>query len=472
MNIIKKCINSWTYFQKLNCNIVYPKDQKELNDVLHHAKNKNLSVIAMGHGCSYGDLFMHNKGIVINFKNLNKIISFNSKNKSLVVEPGVSISEVNQFFFKKNLTINSIPSNFEITIGGAIANNVYGKDSYYVGGYFCDNISKITYIDDNLNIKTLSKKDNEVKFNKFIGSIGLLGIIIEVEIVGSELKSQYLTSKTYYLNNFDEFFNFYKKIDLKKIPFCSIKLDPFSKNKKLGRVSVNTYNWDYEKKNTLSEIKDINLYKKISLFGLNFYLSRKKYNFIKSSVFSICALFSNRYIWKILNLVSFSYFKLNNGKTGKIHVLDLYNNNNFTDHNIIFKPLGFYSFQILIPLKVYYSTIIKLLKIIQESKNEPFMCQIMFLPKRKDFIYEIDDHVAFSIPFLKKKDSNNQELFVRKIVDIIIENKCQLFISKDNIINREDCLKIFPKINDFKMIKKDLDKNFFFSSSYYERVLK
>ena len=46
MNIIKKCINSWTYFQKLNCNIVYPKDQKELNDVLHHAKNKNLSVIA------------------------------------------------------------------------------------------------------------------------------------------------------------------------------------------------------------------------------------------------------------------------------------------------------------------------------------------------------------------------------------------------------------------------------------------
>ena len=87
-------------------------------------------------------------------------------------------------------------------------------------------------------------------------------------------------------------------------------------------------------------------------------------------------------------------------------------------------------------------------------------------------LYEIDDHVAFSIPFLKKKDSNNQELFVRKIVDIIIENKCQLFISKDNIINREDCLKIFPKINDFKMIKKYLDKNFFFSSSYYERVLK
>ena len=93
-----------------------------------------------GHGCSYSDLFMHSKGIIINFKNLNKIINFNSQNNTLLVEPGTSVSQVNQFLFNKNLTINSIPSNFEVTVGGAISNNVYGKDSHNAG-YF-SNYSK------------------------------------------------------------------------------------------------------------------------------------------------------------------------------------------------------------------------------------------------------------------------------------------------------------------------------------------
>ena len=68
MNIIKKKISSWSYFQKLNCNVVYPKNIEELKKTLHFAKKNNLSIIAMGTGCSFGDLFMHSKGIVINCK--------------------------------------------------------------------------------------------------------------------------------------------------------------------------------------------------------------------------------------------------------------------------------------------------------------------------------------------------------------------------------------------------------------------
>ena len=471
MNLIKKKINSWALLQKLNCNIVYPKNIKELKEVLNYAKKNDLSVIAMGHGCSYGDLFMHSKGIIINFKNLNKIINFNSHNNTLLVEPGISISQVNQFLFNKNLTINSIPSNFEITVGGAVSNNVYGKDSYNVG-YFSNNVNKITFINDNLDTKTLSKEDNRDEFEKFIGSIGLLGIIIEIEIIGSELKSQYLNSKNHYLNNFDEFFKFQQKMNLKEIPFCSFKVDPFSKNEKFGRVCVTTYNWDFTStKDNLKKIRDVNLYKKITLFGFIFYLSRKKYNLIKKSVFSIGALVSNRYVWKILHIVSFLYFKINDKKIGKLHILDLYNNNNFTNHNILFKPRGFYFFQISIPIRIYYSVVTKLLKILQRDKNEPFMCQIMMLPGRKDFIYEMGDHVSITIPLPKKKNKK-QDSLLKEIIGLIIDNKCQLHLAKDNVINKEEVLKIFPKIEEFKMLKKDLDKNCFFSSSYYERILK
>ena len=80
-------------------------------------------------------------------------------------------------------------------------------------------------------------------------------------------------------------------------------------------------------------------------------------------------------------------------------------------------------------------------------------------------------HLLFPQESLILEDflSRNKE---KKVVDLIIDNKCQLMVYKDNVINKDDCLKIFPKIKEFNALKKDLDKNCFFSSSYYERVLK
>ena len=96
----------------------------------------------------------------------------------------------------------------------------------------------------------------------------------------------------------------------------------------------------------------------------------------------------------------------------------------------------------------------------------------MFLPKRNDFIYEMNDHVAFTIPFLKKRDNHNQDIFIKEIIQLITDNKCQLLISKDNILDKNSSLKIFPKIKEFIKLKNNTDKNCFFSSSYYERTLK
>ena len=64
-------------------------------------KKNNLSVIAMGHGCSYGDLFIHSEGIIINFKNLNKVINFNSQISTKNIENiALKIKKVSDNFIK------------------------------------------------------------------------------------------------------------------------------------------------------------------------------------------------------------------------------------------------------------------------------------------------------------------------------------------------------------------------------------
>ena len=152
--------------------------------------------------------------------------------------------------------------------------------------------------------------------------------------------------------------------------------------------------------------------------------------------------------------------------------MDLLHNNNFTDHNVLFKFYGIHSLQVLIPLGIYSSIITKFLKLSQENKNESYLSTIKFLPKRNDFIYEIEDHVAIDFNFLKRNKYDNQGIYIKKFIDLIIKNKCQLVISKENLLNKDDCEKIFPKIKEFRKIKNEFDKNYFFSSSYYERVIK
>lgn len=468
-------LNSWTYSLNAKCIVYYPENLTHLKEILHKLKKEKQKVIVMGHGCSHGDLFINKNGSVINTKNLDKIKNFDKKNNCLTVEPGVNVAQVNQFLYNKNFILNSIPSSFQITIGGAIANNVFGKDSHK-NGYFEKNIKKIIYIDSNLKIRSISRKNNKLFFEKFVGSLGLLGIIIEVELNVSELKSPYIYSKAYYLENFDEFIKFQKNINFDKVPFCTFKINQFSKNKKIGRIIANLSSWDKKvPTNKLPIIKDINLYKKINLLKYNFYLSRNKYLFIKKNIFLLFSILSSKsqFFWKTLNFLGFEYFRFFNvGKLKKTHILDYLHNNNFTDHNILFRLSGAHSMQVLIPIKKYQGIVTNILELIQKYNCESYLSSIKFLPKRSDFIYKIGKHVALELYFLKKKNNSNQDLFISKIFDLIIKNKCQLVLSKDNLLNKNLCNKIFPKTKEFAKLKKIKDKNDFFSSSYYKRVLK
>ena len=109
MRIIKKKIVSWSYIHKSFCKIAYPRNIKELIDILKQTQKNKLNVVAMGHGCTYGDQFINKKGIIINFKYLNKIKNFNNIDNTIIVEPGASISKVGKFLLKKNVFLIIFP---------------------------------------------------------------------------------------------------------------------------------------------------------------------------------------------------------------------------------------------------------------------------------------------------------------------------------------------------------------------------
>ena len=455
MIIVKKRLSTWSYSKKVLSKITYPKNINELKEAIIYAQENNLKVTPMGTGSSYGDLFINNDGLVVSTDKLNKIVNFDEKKKIVTVEPGVKLSDLNVLILKKNLKMSSLPSYLYITVAGAISNNVHGQDSGHYNKemnetrYFNDQVSGLKYIDANANIKYLSREKNKDEFANFIGSIGLLGFITEIEIKLTKLNSYYLIKNHTYFKSIETFFNYINTNDIKKFAFADIKVNLFSNN---NETILETTDWNYGETK-----KDFNI---ILPTNLSIYM--------KKIIYYLSSFLCSRTFWKIANFI---FFKISCKKQLETRsIINHYYIDKFSSHNRIFFFKRFHGLQIFIPIKNYQSVIIEFFNILKKNKNESFLCQIKFLPKRNDFIYDIGDHVSLSIPFMNY--NKNVEL-VENIINLIIEKKCQLNLSKDNLqFKKNDFYKIFPKTNKFNDLKKIMDPNCLFSSSYYERMFR
>ena len=141
-------------------------------------------------------------GLIISLKKFNKIININKKKKLVTVESGAKLFDIIYFLKKSNLTLYSVPGGEHVTIGGAIAANVIGKDSNKLFGSFGDSIEYIKIISYNGEVRKLKKSVNN--YYKYIGSFGMFGIILEAKIRLKKIISNNLIVEGKILQNVKE----------------------------------------------------------------------------------------------------------------------------------------------------------------------------------------------------------------------------------------------------------------------------
>ena len=88
---------------------------------------------------------------------MNKILNYDKDNGLITVEPGVSIAQILEIILTDNWTISANPGSFDVTIGGAISNNIHGKDSYSEGN-FISNVKLINVLLLEMKLLVLEKK--------------------------------------------------------------------------------------------------------------------------------------------------------------------------------------------------------------------------------------------------------------------------------------------------------------------------
>lgn len=177
---ISRNISGWGRNSKAKVNFLNPDGKKELQEIIFNSKK--ISLIARGLGRSYGDAAQLNNGSVINLNSFQHINLDISKG-ILKAGSGVSFDSILKKIIPQGFFIPVSPGTRNVTVGGAIAADVHGKN-HHINGSFGNHIINILIIDGLGEIKTLSpgKDGNKSEKDEFwatIGGMGLTGVIIE-----------------------------------------------------------------------------------------------------------------------------------------------------------------------------------------------------------------------------------------------------------------------------------------------------
>ena len=201
-------LSGWGRYPKIKTTQLFPNSESELIDILR----RNKSFIARGNGRSYGDSAI-NEDLTITMTRMNKIIKWDQATGELVAESGALIADIVDIFLPKGWFPFVTPGTKFITLGGAIAADVHGKN-HHLDGSFGNHVNWIEIINDDNDIVRCSKSENSDLFNWTIGGMGLTGIIIRCSLQLKKVESGWIKQRTITNQNFDDTLqSFYDHID-------------------------------------------------------------------------------------------------------------------------------------------------------------------------------------------------------------------------------------------------------------------
>jgi len=159
--------------------VLTPASAKDLAQIF--TTQDNGPFLGRGLGRSYGDSALNTGGTLIDCRFLDRFLSFDTQYGVLECEAGVSIAAINQVFVSKGWILPVVPGTQLVTIGGAIANDVHGKNHVQEGS-FGTHLVSMKLIRSNGEVLDCDPETNAELFAATIGGLGLTGMVVSAKI--------------------------------------------------------------------------------------------------------------------------------------------------------------------------------------------------------------------------------------------------------------------------------------------------
>ena len=170
------------------------------------------SSLAFGCGRSYGDSCLAVSGHVLAMQGMNRILAADWDKGWVIAQSGLTLDELIRIALPRGWFLPVTPGTKFVTLGGAVANDVHGKN-HHVMGTFGGHVKRLVIHRSEEGVIDCSMSHRPDLFAATIGGLGLTGVILEVEIQLRRVTSSQIEQRSIRFGGLDEFFTLSREMD-------------------------------------------------------------------------------------------------------------------------------------------------------------------------------------------------------------------------------------------------------------------
>jgi len=426
-------LNSWGMYPIIKNKLFVLNDEKRLKNQLTNIT----SVIPYGNGRSYGDSALNEN--IIYCKPYNYFLGFDEINGIVHLQSGVLLSEIIECFVPRGWFLKITPGTKLITVGGAIASDIHGKN-HHVEGCFSECVIEMRVMLSNGDIQTCHKGDE--LFRATCGGMGLTGVILDAKISLKQVKSKNINQTTIKTKNLRETFDAFEQYA--HLPYSVAWIDCLAKGENIGKCLLMVGDFAEDGELDFKEKKKLNIPFNFPSFALN-NLSVKAFNWLyyKKAPEGVSK--------QIVDIDTFFY------------PLDAINN-----WNRIYGKGGFTQYQFILPKEVSYEGLKEILGAIADSGKGSFLAVLKLYGKANDNYLSFPME-GYSLALDFKIEKGLFEL-LDQLDQIVLRYGGRIYLTKDVRVSKETFEKGYPMINTFRAFRKAIGADKVFQSLQGKRV--
>jgi decaprenylphospho-beta-D-ribofuranose 2-oxidase len=426
-----KNLTSWGNYPHIDAQISHPNKDEVVGLQM-------VDSIPRGLGRSYGDSALAQT--VVTSKRMNRFISFDQDSGLLNCDAGVSLGDILETFVPNGWFLTVTPGTKFVSVGGAIASDVHGKN-HHSEGCFSDHVRSLTLVIDNQRIEC-SRETHADLFYATCGGMGLTGIIIEATIKLKSIKSAYINQKVVKAKNLESALLLFDEYE--SFTYSVAWIDCLSTGANLGRSLLML--GEHAEQGELIAHTDGKLTMPCNMpsFLLN-----------KYTIQAFNSAYYNRILKdEVNNTIHYDPF---------FYPLDGIDN-----WNRMYGKNGFTQYQFVIPKEAGLEGLTEILTAIAESKQGSFLAVLkVFGESNKNLLSFPMEGYTLALDF---KLTDKLFTLLDKLDDIVRKFNGRLYLSKDVRMSEEMFKATYPQWEEFQILRKQYGADKLFNSLQSQRI--
>ena len=197
----KPPFESWGRYPKYNSRLIQLHWQTDFPALL---AGSHEHVLPVGMGRSYGDVCLLKDGILLQTTGMNRLLDFDPQTGVITAESGVTLAQILEFAVPRGFFLPVSPGTKYVTLGGAIANDIHGKN-HEGAGSFGNHVPCFELVRSDGKRLLCSPRDNPEWFHATIGGMGLTGLISWAQLRLKPIVSRGIDYEGIQFHGIDEF---------------------------------------------------------------------------------------------------------------------------------------------------------------------------------------------------------------------------------------------------------------------------